>query len=212
MKKLSLALVSLMSVPAFSGMPIFVAKCPMDINVDGDGKIVYINGNKATVKKMNDIYYEAKASGVIISISIDASGAPILSYTGKHGANGMCQVKDFEASKSNHKNNRPSASERAGQGKFDATGNMPCAQHKGQPMGQCSFGVARGSIGSATVSVTLPDGRKRAIFFEKGVAIGADLSQADGSMNFRVKKQADLYIIDAGDEHYEFPEAVVFGG
>jgi len=31
-------------------------------------------------------------------------------------------------------------------------------------------------------------------------------------MNFRVKKQADLYMIDAGDEHYEFPEAVVFGG
>lgn len=105
-----------------------------------------------------------------------------------------------------------SPSERAGMGEFDATGNIPCAQSKGQPMGQCPFGVARGSNGSATVSVTLPDGRKRAIFFENGTAASADLSQADGNMNFNAKKQADLFMINAGNERYEIPEAVIFGG
>ncbi len=34
------------------------------------------------------------------------------------------------------------ASARAGLGKFDATGRIPCAQSKGQPMGQCDFGVS----------------------------------------------------------------------
>jgi uncharacterized protein (DUF2237 family) len=79
-------------------------------------------------------------------------------------------------------------------------------------MGQCTFGVARAGGGTATVVVTHPDGRKRFIFFEKGKAVGADLSQADGNMTFRATKEADLYRIQAGDERYEIPEAVIFGG
>jgi hypothetical protein len=104
------------------------------------------------------------------------------------------------------------AARRAGEGSFDATGKVPCAQSKGQPMGQCDFGVARAGGGTATVVVTRPDGRKRAIFFEKGKAISADLSQADGNTAFRATKEADLYMIRAGDERYEIPEAVIFGG
>ena len=107
---------------------------------------------------------------------------------------------------------RESSAERAGQGKYDATGNIPCAAAKGQPMGQCAFGVARDGGGSATVVVTLPDGRKRAIFFEKGKASSADLSQADGNMTFSATKEGDLYKVQTGNERYEIPEAVVFGG
>lgn len=102
--------------------------------------------------------------------------------------------------------------ERASAGKFNATGKIPCARYKGQPMGQCDFGVARGGGGTATVVVTHPDGRKRMIFFEKGKATGADLSQADGNSTFQVTKESDLFIIRAGDERYEIVEAVVFGG
>ncbi|MBK6601626.1 MAG: hypothetical protein IPG28_08730 [Betaproteobacteria bacterium] len=101
---------------------------------------------------------------------------------------------------------------RAGQGKFNATGKIPCAQAPGQPMVQCDFGVARAGVGSAVVSVTLPDGRKRMIMFEKGRATGADLSQADGDMSFSAKKEADLYTIRAGKERYEIPEALISGG
>ena len=80
-------------------------------------------------------------------------------------------------------------------------------------MGQCQMGVARDGGGTATVVVTRPDGRKRAIFFEKGKAVSADLSQADGNMSFKATKNAaGMYLIDAGDERYEFPESVVFGG
>lgn len=106
------------------------------------------------------------------------------------------------------------ASVRAGSGTFDATGRVPCAQSKGQPMGQCEFGVARGTPGSgvATVMVTRPDGRKRAIFFDKGRPLGADLSQADGDMGFRARKEGDLHLIEAGNERYEIPDAVITGG
>jgi hypothetical protein len=101
---------------------------------------------------------------------------------------------------------------RAGQGRFDATGPMPCAQHAGQPMGQCEFGVARAGGGYCTVVVTRPDGRKRAIYFRMGRPIGADTSQADGYPAFRARRQGGLYRIEVGDERYEIADAVVFGG
>ena len=104
------------------------------------------------------------------------------------------------------------AAGRAGEGKFNATGKIPCAKDKGQPMGQCNFGVARAGGGTAAVVVTRLDGRKRLIYFKAGKAVGADLSQADGNMEFKASKEADLFMIRAGNERYEIPEAVIFGG
>jgi hypothetical protein len=101
---------------------------------------------------------------------------------------------------------------RAGQGRFDATGNIPCAQYAGQPMGQCEFGVARAGGGYATVVVKKPDGTSRAIYFRMGKPIGANTSQADGYPEFRATRERDLNLIRVGDERYEIPDAVVLGG
>ena len=128
------------------------------------------------------------------TLSVGVAGAPATTATTAKPASGQ------------------DPTERAGAGLFDATGSIPCAQANGQPMGSCRYGVARAGGGTATVAVTRPDGRKRMIFFEKGKASGADLSQADGNMEFRATKQADLYTIQAGSERYEIPEAVLTGG
>jgi hypothetical protein len=104
------------------------------------------------------------------------------------------------------------ASARASERKFNATGKVPCAQAKGQPMGQCDFGVARAGGGTAAVAITRPDGRTRVVFFKAGKAVAADLSQADGDMSFSATKEADLYMIRAGNERYEIPEAAIYGG
>ena len=79
-------------------------------------------------------------------------------------------------------------------------------------MTQCEFGVARAGGGYATIVITKPDGRPRAIFFRRGRPIGADSSEADGSFEFRVTKANDLHLIRLGNERYEIPDAVVFGG
>lgn len=94
---------------------------------------------------------------------------------------------------------------------YNATGNIPCAMAKGQPMGSCPFGVVRQGNGTADVTVKKPDGRSRTIFFKNGKAIGADVSQADPGQ-FRATKEADLFMIRIGEERYEIPDAVVFGG
>jgi heat shock protein HslJ len=101
---------------------------------------------------------------------------------------------------------------RAGQGKFDATGHLPCARSAGQPMTQCEFGVARAGGGYATVVIKYPDGRTRAIYFRMGRPIGADTSEADGYKEFRAIREGDLSLVRVGDERYEIPDAVVLGG
>jgi hypothetical protein len=94
---------------------------------------------------------------------------------------------------------------------YHATGNIPCAMTKGQPMNTCAFGVTRKGNGTADVTVKKPDGRSRVIFFQKGKAIGADVSQADPG-KFSASKESGLYMIRIGQERYEIPESVVFGG
>jgi hypothetical protein len=95
---------------------------------------------------------------------------------------------------------------------YDATGKVPCAQHKGQPMGQCDFGVTRTGNGDATVVITRPDGSKRTIMFTGGRATGADISQADGGAVFSAQRDGDLNLIKVGGERYEIPDAAVSGG
>jgi hypothetical protein len=102
--------------------------------------------------------------------------------------------------------------ERTAASKFDATGEIPCAQQKAQPMRQCHFGVARAGGGTATVVITMPDGRQRTIYFVKGKPGGSDASQAEGGGVITSTKDDDLYKITSGNERYEIPEAVVYGG
>jgi hypothetical protein len=94
---------------------------------------------------------------------------------------------------------------------YNATGNIPCSMGGGQPTGSCSFGVTRQGNGSGTVTVKKPDGRTRTIFFKNGKADGYDQSQADPG-RFSATKQGDLNIISIGQERYEIPDAVIFGG
>lgn len=101
---------------------------------------------------------------------------------------------------------------RAGQGDFDATGKVPCAQHRGQPAVQCEFGVARAGGGYATVVITRSEGKRRILYFVRGVLLGADTSQADGYPPVAGEKQNDLHLVRVGDERYEIPDAVIFGG
>ena len=84
----------LLAGAAHAGIPLLNYSCPGDISVHADkGGPVYINGQQAKLKTVNENYYEAtdQGSGVTVSISVNPDGSPSLSYTGKHGANGVCQ-------------------------------------------------------------------------------------------------------------------------
>jgi len=105
-----------------------------------------------------------------------------------------------------------SSSERAGMGEYDASGHVRCAQHAGQSMRDCRFQVSREGGGTATVVITRPDGVNRALFFENGRFLSADTSQADGYPDYRGDRRGDMTIVTVGEERYEIPDAVIFGG
>ncbi|SEA99122.1 SH3 domain-containing protein [Rubrimonas cliftonensis] len=105
-----------------------------------------------------------------------------------------------------------SAAARAGRGAFDATGAIPCRQYAGELTAQCDFGVARGHGGEATLIVMRPEGTTRALFFENGVFLSADASQADGYPDYAATREGDLFVITVGEERYEAPDSAVFGG
>ena len=94
---------------------------------------------------------------------------------------------------------------------YHASGEIPCAMDDGQSMVRCPFGVKREGNGTGMVVVTKPDGRTRAIFFEKGRATGYDKSEADPG-EFSASREGDTSIIRIGPERYEIFDAVIFGG
>lgn len=80
---------------AQAGIPLVNATCPGNIEVHADeGGPIYINGKEATLKKFSDTYFEAKGSGVTISLMVNPDGSPSVSYTGKGGANGVCELAE----------------------------------------------------------------------------------------------------------------------
>ncbi|MBN4959825.1 DUF3011 domain-containing protein [Stenotrophomonas maltophilia] len=98
---LTVALVSTAFVaPAMAAVPFFNASCPGGIDVHADeGGPVYVQGREATLKRFNDRYFEARDAngGITLSISRSDDGTPQISYTGRGGANVICQVSSSGA-------------------------------------------------------------------------------------------------------------------
>lgn len=220
MKKLVIAIAAmLVAGTASAAVPLFSAKCGQGITADSNAQgQVRVNGKIAKLINRPDGQITAQSGGVYVDITPRGSEPPLVTYTAKNKATGTCEILGF-APPAGHKaappaggGHRASTSERAGQGRFDAHGPVRCAQRAGQPMGQCQAAVARDPGGTATIVITRPDGRKRFIFFENGNPVSADLSQADGNMEFRGSKGGDVYYIEAGNERYEIVEAFVHGG
>lgn len=218
MKKLFLAVAAtLVAGTASAEVPLFAARCGSGITADSNARgQVYVNGKVAKLISRPDGQITAQSGGVYVDITPQGSQPPRVTYTARDKSTGACEILSFKAPAGHAAaasgGQRASASERAGQGQFDARGPVRCAQRAGQPMRDCQASVARDPGGTATLVITRPDGRKRFIFFENGNPVSADLSQADGNMEFRGSKGGDVYYIEAGDERYEIVEAFVFGG
>jgi hypothetical protein len=67
--------------------------------------------------------------------------------------------------------------------------------------------VIRTGNGSGSVEVQLPGGGTRTIQFEDGTAVSSD---AASPVSFA--RNGDTMIINIGEEHYEMPDAVIYGG
>lgn len=92
----AIALVAVLpSSMAQAAVPFMNASCPGGIEVHADeGGPIYVNGQEARLKRFSDNAYEARAGRITITLTIRPDGSPEVSYTGRGGANGVCQVAD----------------------------------------------------------------------------------------------------------------------
>jgi hypothetical protein len=98
---------------------------------------------------------------------------------------------------------------------YNANGTISCARGADAPMQDCAFGVTRESPGSGNGSVTIdwPDGGGRVIFFEAGSPVSFDQSQADQGLEMAVSRTDNgINIVFIGEERFEIPDSVIWGG
>jgi uncharacterized protein YraI len=98
---------------------------------------------------------------------------------------------------------------------YSATGTLPCVRSADAPTQDCAFGVTRESAGSGNgfVSIQWPDGGGRVIYFEAGTPVSYDQSEAERGIDMTVSRiDNGINIILIGDERFEIPDAVIWGG
>lgn len=95
---------------------------------------------------------------------------------------------------------------------FNATAPITCTPGMDAADTTCEAGVVRNGDGSGYISVTLPDGRMRAVFFENNVPVGFDQAEADGDIEMTVQQDGDMFTVFIGDLRLVFPLALMAGG
>jgi len=107
---LAISQIVITTTTSLAAIPLLNYTCPGQIEVHADqGGPVFINGKKAKLKVFNKNYYEAKGSGVTISISINPDGTPSVSYTGTGRHNGICSPSEATSTNSNYKSSTSKA-------------------------------------------------------------------------------------------------------
>ncbi|WP_211227634.1 hypothetical protein [Chitinibacter tainanensis] len=83
---------------AHAEIPTMNYSCPTGIELHVDqGGYAYLNGKKAKLKVTSKDYFTVSGNGVSVDVMTNPDGTRTVSYTGKHGANGMCSEANFSA-------------------------------------------------------------------------------------------------------------------
>ncbi len=185
--------IALTATTSFAAIPQLNYTCPGKIEVHADqGGPVYINGKEAKLKVFNKNYYEAKGSGVTISITISPDGTPSVSYTGPGRNNGICS----ESGSSNADNNeQPQSSSSTKPKKGNTPENListvppKLKDLVGARAGQAEDDlISRGYTYKNTVTF---DGGKSAYYVEKSTGYCVEVGTVDGRFSTIVYNSSD---------------------
>ncbi|QVW26399.1 hypothetical protein KJF94_13040 [Pseudomonas hormoni] len=91
---LLLLMTSAAQANSVTGVPSFAVECPGKflVQADQDGPVM-INNKEADTKAINDRHFEAKGSGITLSIVLADDDSVAVTSTGK-APNGVCQSVD----------------------------------------------------------------------------------------------------------------------
>ena len=94
---------------------------------------------------------------------------------------------------------------------YFGSGRLKAVMGEGQDLIYVPYVVERERKGTASVSVTKPDGGSRTIFFSNGKGTHADSEDGDTS-GFSASREGSVNLIRIGAEQYAVPDSVIFGG
>lgn len=131
---------------AHAAMPVFAARCVPGLDVDTHpAGQVRLNGKHAKTVQRPDGQTTAHSAGARVDITPRGAQASHVTCTGKApscGTRDMLSVAAGDAkaaAPAARSPAGPSSSGRTGQDRFDARGDVPCAEAKGAPMRQFAF-------------------------------------------------------------------------
>ncbi len=93
----ALILAAALPAAAKTSYPIFAAECMGGVNQGGynidtdDRGHLWVNGHKVNIEQVAPSAWQGGYHGVIFDITKDAQGL-LVSYTGRHGVNGICEI------------------------------------------------------------------------------------------------------------------------
>lgn len=100
------------------------------------------------------------------------------------------------------------ATDRARSGKFDAMGEVRCAQEVRQSLGECNAAVARDGRCAAVV-VTFTNGFARTLMFSDGEFLRGNATMSGAGTDTDWQLSGGLYHVRVDDQRFEIPEALV---
>ena len=186
---LAAAQIAITATASLAAIPLLSYTCPGKIEVHADqGGPVYINGKEAKLKVFNQNYYEAKGSGVTISIAINPDGTPNVSYTGPGRSNGICS----ESNKSStHSSSSSSSAKKKGETPENLYSTVPpeledlVGARAGQAQGDLE---SRGYTHKNTVTW---DGGKSAYYVENKTGYCVEVGTVEGRFSSIVYNSSD---------------------
>lgn len=100
---------------------------------------------------------------------------------------------------------------RAGQGDYDATGRIACAQNEGESLGRCTASIARSGGGDATIVATFGNNFSRELYFTHGAFTRANATMSGVGRDTDWEVQDGIYRIRVDDQRFEIDAAFVLG-
>ncbi|MEL7091804.1 MAG: hypothetical protein AAFN94_08735 [Pseudomonadota bacterium] len=106
---------------------------------------------------------------------------------------------------------RDDSDRRAKRRDFDVRAEIACAQERGQTLGRCNIGIARGTGGDATAVATFANGFARRLTFQHGEFVFADTTMSGTGTDIEWRLEAGIHHLRVDDQRFDIPDALLFG-
>jgi hypothetical protein len=95
---------------------------------------------------------------------------------------------------------------------LEPEGQIPCALHRGQPMGTCGVALERTGQDHTSLQVLHPNGMERELVFQDGAFTGCQMGREGcGELTVQMAKEDQLRLLRVGNERYEIPGTLLLG-